>query len=51
MGMLLAKERRFTIELVTVYAAEIVLAMEYLHKQKIIFRDLKPDNMIVDMQS
>jgi len=31
MGMALAKHRRFTLDIVTVYAAEIVLALEYLH--------------------
>lgn len=29
--MALAKHRRFTLDIVTVYAAEIVLALEYLH--------------------
>jgi len=32
MGMALAKDRRFSMELVQVYTAEIVLALEYLHK-------------------
>ncbi|XP_034837908.1 serine/threonine-protein kinase greatwall isoform X2 [Maniola hyperantus] len=29
------------------YAAEVTLALEYLHKHNIIHRDLKPDNMLI----
>ena len=35
------------ISLVKYYAAEIVLALEFLHAKNIIHRDLKPENILV----
>nr|GLL21071.1 probable serine/threonine protein kinase IRE [Ipomoea trifida] len=34
-------------DMVRVYIAEIVLALEYLHSLNIIHRDLKPDNLLI----
>lgn len=46
----LARENRFTEERAKIYLCEIILALEDLHKRDIIFRDLKPDNVVLDME-
>ena len=44
----LRKEKKFTEERAKIYIMEILLALEYLHNKGIIFRDLKPDNVVID---
>ena len=40
---------RFSEEQAKFYFCEILLAIEYLHHEKIIFRDLKPENTLIDL--
>ncbi|KZT61225.1 kinase-like protein [Calocera cornea HHB12733] len=44
---LLRKAERFPVSVARFYAAEVVLALGYLHRMDIIYRDLKPENILL----
>jgi serine/threonine protein kinase len=46
----LRKKTRLTEREAKIYAAELILALEYLHECGFIYRDLKPENIILDSE-
>ncbi|CAD8094423.1 unnamed protein product [Paramecium sonneborni] len=46
----IANQGKFNEESAKIYAAEILLAIEYLHTKDIIYRDMKPENILLDIQ-
>jgi len=45
---LLQKLRRFSEDQARFYAAQIILAIQHLHSKGVIYRDLKPENVLLD---
>merc|ERR1712185_797575 len=46
---MLEQQGMFPEDWTRIYSAEILLALEHVHSQHIIFRDLKPENVMVGM--
>jgi protein-serine/threonine kinase len=44
----LHRESRLQENIVRLYIAEICMALEHLHARQVAFRDLKPDNIVID---
>ncbi len=44
----LRKEGRFSEDVTLFYASEILLALKHLHMNNIVYRDLKPENVLIN---
>lgn len=44
----LRRAGQFSPDVARFYISTIVLAIEYLHKNKVVYRDLKPENILID---
>lgn len=45
----LNKLRLFTEEQAKFYFSEIILGVEYLHSKNVVYRDIKPENILIDI--
>jgi serine/threonine protein kinase len=50
LGKVIQRERRLPEDRARIYACEILLAIEELHRNNILYRDLKPENVLIDSQ-
>lgn len=48
LSSILKREKKLEAPQARFYAASVVLAFEYLHAQNLIYRDLKPENLLLD---
>lgn len=46
----LRKKGRFSEETTKIYSGQIIMAFEYLHSLNVLYRDLKPENLLLDAQ-
>ncbi|KAL1923623.1 uncharacterized protein VTP21DRAFT_8603 [Calcarisporiella thermophila] len=44
----LRRSQRFPNDIARFYASEVLLAIEYLHSMDVLYRDLKPENLLLD---
>ena len=47
---LIKKYRRLTEDVAKFYIIEILLGLSYLHQQKVVYRDIKPENILLDIE-
>lgn len=45
---ILRRQKRFSEYVARFYAASVVVAFEYMHSKHVIYRDLKPENLLLD---
>ena len=46
----LRKDGRFSNDVSLFYASQIILSINHLHSKNIVYRDLKPENLLIDKQ-
>ena len=44
------KAKQFSLERAKFYAAELLVAIEFMHQNGVIYRDLKPENILIDSE-
>ena len=50
LGFHMMESRKFSEERACFYAAEIVCGLQFMHNERIIYRDLKLDNILLDAE-